>query len=74
MLVRKELLSPEWAERILSWPHSGFSVHSRIFIARVTSPYSRQGASDGPILRPLCERPSGEGQEGEPKSDSVPDR
>ncbi len=21
MLVRKELLSPEWAERILSWPH-----------------------------------------------------
>jgi len=37
MLVRKELLSPEWAERILSWPHSGFNVHSRIFIARVTS-------------------------------------
>jgi len=27
MLVRKELLSPEWAERILSWPHSGFNVH-----------------------------------------------
>ena len=27
MLVRKELLTPEWAERILSWPHSGFSVH-----------------------------------------------
>ena len=37
MLVRKELLSPEWAERILSWPHSGINVHSRIFIARVTS-------------------------------------
>ena len=37
MLVRKELLSPEWAERILSWPHSGFNVHSRMFIARVTS-------------------------------------
>jgi hypothetical protein len=37
MLVRKELLSPEWAERILSWSHSGFNVHSRIFIARVTS-------------------------------------
>ena len=36
-LVRKELLSPEWAERILSWPHTGFNVHSRIFIARVTS-------------------------------------
>jgi hypothetical protein len=37
MLVRKELLSPEWAKRILSWPHSGFNVHSHIFIARVTS-------------------------------------
>jgi len=37
MLVRKELLSPEWAERILCWPHSGFNVHSHIFIARVTS-------------------------------------
>jgi len=37
MLVRKELLSPEWAERILSWPHPGFNVHSHIFIARVTS-------------------------------------
>jgi len=23
-LVRKELLSPEWAERLLSWRHSGF--------------------------------------------------
>jgi hypothetical protein len=29
-LVRKELLSPEWAERILSWPHSGFNVHSLV--------------------------------------------
>jgi hypothetical protein len=37
MLVRKKLLSQEWAERILSWPHSGFNVHSHIFIARVTS-------------------------------------
>jgi len=37
MLVRKELLSPEWADRILSWPHTGFNVHSHIFIARVTS-------------------------------------
>jgi ribosomal protein S27E len=24
------LLSPEWAERILSWRHTGFNVHSRI--------------------------------------------
>ena len=30
MLVRKEPLSPEWAERILSWPHSGFNVHSLV--------------------------------------------
>jgi hypothetical protein len=29
--------SPEWAERILSWPHTGFNVHSHIFIAWVTS-------------------------------------
>ncbi|MGB9005375.1 MAG: transposase, partial [Candidatus Aminicenantales bacterium] len=25
-LVGKELLSPEWAERLLSWRHTGFSV------------------------------------------------
>jgi hypothetical protein len=29
-LVRKELLSPEWAERLLSWRHSGFNVHSLV--------------------------------------------
>ena len=29
-LVRKELLSPEWAERILSWQHTGFSLHSLV--------------------------------------------
>ncbi len=29
-LVRKELLSPEWAERILSWRHTGFNFHSRV--------------------------------------------
>ena len=29
-LVRKELLSPEWAERIISWRHTGFNVHSRV--------------------------------------------
>jgi hypothetical protein len=23
-------LSPDWAERILSWPHSGFNVHSLV--------------------------------------------
>ena len=49
MLVRKELLSPEWAERILSWPHSGFNVHSRIFIARVTSRIPDKGQVMGPF-------------------------
>ncbi|MGB8953030.1 MAG: transposase [Candidatus Aminicenantales bacterium] len=29
-LIRRELLSLEWAERILSWRHTGFSVHSRV--------------------------------------------
>jgi len=29
-LVCRELLSPEWAERLLSWRHTGFSVHSRV--------------------------------------------
>ena len=25
-LVGREILSPEWAERLLSWPHTGFNV------------------------------------------------
>jgi hypothetical protein len=29
-LVHQELLSPEWAERLLSWRHTGFNVHSRV--------------------------------------------
>jgi len=29
-LVHKELLSPEWVERLLSWRHTGFNVHSRV--------------------------------------------
>jgi hypothetical protein len=29
-LLLQELLSSEWAERILSWRHTGFSVHSRV--------------------------------------------
>jgi len=29
-LVGKELLSPEWAERLLSWRHTGFNVHSSV--------------------------------------------
>ena len=30
LLVGKGLLSPEWEERILSWRHAGFNVHSRV--------------------------------------------
>jgi len=30
-LVGRELLSPDGAERLLSWPHSGFNVHSKIY-------------------------------------------
>jgi len=30
MLVGKELLSPEWAERIHAFRHTGFSVHSLV--------------------------------------------
>jgi hypothetical protein len=29
-LVGREILSPEWAERLLSWYHSGFNVHSLV--------------------------------------------
>jgi hypothetical protein len=29
-LVGEELLSPEWAERLLSWRHTGFNVHSLV--------------------------------------------
>ena len=35
-LVRKGLLSPEWVERILSWRHTGFSVHSRVQVKTKT--------------------------------------
>ena len=30
LLVGRKLLSPEWAEKILAWPHSGFNVHSLV--------------------------------------------
>jgi ribosomal protein S27E len=29
-LVHKELLSPDWADRLLSWRHTGFNVHSLV--------------------------------------------
>jgi hypothetical protein len=28
-LVGRELLSPEWAERLLSWRQTGFNIHSK---------------------------------------------
>jgi len=30
LLVGRKLLSPEWAEKILAWLHSGFNVHSLV--------------------------------------------
>jgi ribosomal protein S27E len=30
LLINRGLLSPEWGERILSWRHTGFNVHSRV--------------------------------------------
>jgi len=29
-IFAQELLSPEWAERLLSWRHAGFNVHSLV--------------------------------------------
>ncbi|MGB8951983.1 MAG: transposase [Candidatus Aminicenantales bacterium] len=48
-LVRKELLSPEWVERILSWRHTGFSVHSRVR-AKTKSETERVGKY---MIRPI---------------------
>ena len=42
LLVDRGLLSAEWAERILSWRHSGFNVHSRVR-ARTKSEAERVG-------------------------------
>lgn len=54
-LVQKELLSPEWAERILSWHHTGFSVHSRVR-ARTKSEAERVGKymTRPWTLNPVC--------------------
>jgi len=48
-LVGLELLSPEWAERLLSWRHTGFSVHSRVR-ARTKSEAERVGKY---MIRPV---------------------
>jgi ribosomal protein S27E len=49
LLVSKGLLSPEWAERILSWRHTGFNVHSRVR-ARTKGEAKRVGKY---IVRPI---------------------
>jgi ribosomal protein S27E len=48
-LVHKELLSPEWADRLLSCRHTGFNVHSRVR-ARIKREAERVGKY---MLRPL---------------------
>jgi hypothetical protein len=48
-LVRKELLSPEWTQRLLSWRHTGFNVHSRVR-ARTKKEAERVGKY---MIRPL---------------------
>jgi hypothetical protein len=62
-LVRKELLSPEWAERLLSWRHTGFNVHSRVR-AKTKKEAERVGKY---MIRPLLslERLSFNGQQGQ---------
>jgi len=52
MLVRKELLSPEWAERILSWPHSGFNVHSLVRAKTKIEAERPKRVPAVPIVRP----------------------
>jgi hypothetical protein len=49
LLVGKGLLSAEWAERILSWRHTGFNVHSRVR-ARTKTEAERVGKY---MIRPL---------------------
>ena len=62
-LVRQELLSSEWAKRLLSWRHTGFNVHSRVrtgtkrekarsqFVSSASTPTPTGGKSRGQILR-----------------------
>jgi hypothetical protein len=48
-LLRQELLSPEWAERLLTWRHTGFSVHSRVR-AKTKAEAEREGQY---MIRPV---------------------
>ena len=49
MLVRKELLSPEWVEHILSWRHTGFNVQS--LVRTKTKPEAERVGKD--MIRPV---------------------
>jgi hypothetical protein len=49
MLVGRELLSPEWAERVLSWLYTGFNVRSLVR-AKTTDKAERVGKD---MVRPL---------------------
>jgi hypothetical protein len=49
MLVGREILSPEWTERILSWRHAGFNVHS--LVRTKTKPESKRVGKY--MIRPL---------------------
>jgi hypothetical protein len=51
-LVDRELLSPEMAERLVSWRHTGFSVHSRVR-AKTKTEAERVGRY---IIRPVVNR------------------
>ena len=35
-IFARELLSPEWADRLLSWRHTGFSIHSLVWATTKT--------------------------------------
>jgi hypothetical protein len=49
-LVARGLLSPEWAERILSWRHTGFNVHSRVRVETKTEAESVGKYAIRPVL------------------------
>ncbi len=69
-LVHEELLSPEWAERLLSWRHTGFNVHGRVR-AKTEKEAEREGKY---MIRPLLslERLSLDERSGQVKASLVP--
>jgi len=56
MLVRKELLNLEWAERILSWRHTGFNVHRPVRTKTKLEPERVEEYMIRPLLRRLLRR------------------